>query len=73
MLGPIKSDPCNINDIRSDWIRSDVDDVGSNQIGSVPGGDHGDRTSIPSGSPEASLDRDPGLAAEAPAAADPRP
>ena len=65
ILGPIKSDPYNINDIISDRIKSDIDDIGSNQIGCGFRGDHGNWTAIQSSSPAASLDHDPGLAANA--------
>ena len=65
ILGPIKSDPCNINDIGFDLIRSDIDDIGSDQIGCGSHGDQRDRIAILSGRPAASLDHDPGLAADA--------
>ena len=73
MFGPIESDPhcccivlqCNINDSRSGWIRSGIDDAGSDQTGSGPRGDHGDRSTIPSCSLAAAICRGPLLAAEA--------
>ena len=64
MLGPIKSDPYNINDIGFDRIRSDIDDIGSDPIGCGSLSDHKDRIAILSSSPAASLDHDPGLAAD---------
>ena len=64
ILGPIKSDPYNINDIGFDRIRSDIDDIGSDPIGCGSLSDHKDRIAILSSSPAASLDHDPGLAAD---------
>ena len=64
-LGPIKSDPYNINDIGFDRVRSDIDDIGSDQIECSSRGDHRDRIAILSSSPAVSPDHDPGLAADA--------
>ena len=65
VLGLVKLDHYNINGIISDRIKSDIDDIGSDQIGCGSRGDHGNWTAIQSSSPAASLDHDPGLAANA--------
>ena len=61
ILGPIKSD---LLSMISDPVGSDpIYDIRSDQIGFGPSGGRGDRAVIPSVSPSASLDCDPGLAA----------
>ena len=65
ILGPIKSDPYNINDIISDRIKSDIDDIGSDQINAAPAETTEIGPQSNPGHPAASLDHDPGLAADA--------
>ena len=58
-------DPYNINDIGFDLIRSDIDDIGSDQIECGSRCDQRDWIAILSGSPAALLDHNSGLAVNA--------